>query len=210
VFGSRLTNVTGIVTATTLPLPTELNGTSVLIGGVAVPLLAVANVNGQEQVNFFVPFGPSGQTNLVVVNNGVRSVPVQFGLSARFAHPGIFLVDSTNAAIQHGADFRLVSAESPAIPGEAIVIYATGLGDVQPRPATGSPASASPLSRTVMTPIVTVGGIAAEVLFSGLAPGFVGLYQVNIRVPENAPAGELDLSLRVGEIASNVVKLPVR
>jgi len=58
-----------------------------------------------------------------------------------------------------------------------------------------APASGQPLYQTVLTPLVTVAGIPAEVLYSGLAPGFAGLYQINFRVPA-APAGD-EVHIRV-------------
>ncbi len=207
IFGQGLSNVSGVVTPGGFPLPTEMQGTSVTLGSLTVPLLALANVNGNEQINFQVPFEVLGPPTLTVINNGVRSLPVGTFWGA---DPGIFTLDGTNGAIQHGADFALVTADNPAAQGEVIVIYATGLGDVQPRPATGQPASASPLSRTVMTPTVTVGGASAEVLYSGLTPGFAGLYQVNVRVPQSAPAGNVDVVIQMGGQSSNAVKLPVR
>jgi minor extracellular serine protease Vpr len=63
------------------------------------------------------------------------------------------------------------------------VLYATGLGPVTPAPPSGAPASASPLSTCQTQPLLLVSQSVAEVLFCGLAPGFVGLYQVNFRIP---------------------------
>jgi len=70
----------------------------------------------------------------------------------------------------------------PAKPGEFLSIYCTGLGDVNNQPVLGSASPSNPLASTLATPVVTIGGQTAQVLFSGLAPGFVGLYQVNVKV----------------------------
>ena len=67
--------------------------------------------------------------------------------------------------------------------GEAIVIYCTGLGEVRPAVAAGVPAPLAPLSETIVAPVVTIGGVRAEVFYSGLTPLFAGLYQVNATVP---------------------------
>ena len=122
---------------------------------------------------------------MVVNNNGVLSDPVE--VTVLPAHPGIFTLDGTTGVILHAATFDPVTASNPAAPGEMVVVYATGLGPVAPAPLTGAPASASPLSLTSIPPVVTMGGIVAKVLFSGLAPGFVGLYQVNTTVPLVCP-----------------------
>ena len=87
----------------------------------------------------------------------------------------------------------------PARPGDAIQLYVTGLGKATPNGiaegvplATGAvaPADGNPLYITVLQPQVTFGGIPAQVLFSGVAPGFAGLYQINVRIPESAPSGD--------------------
>jgi uncharacterized protein (TIGR03437 family) len=216
-FGSDITNVTGIVTASGLPLPTQIAGTSVTIYSSqavseSAPILAVANVNGQQQVNFQWPFDMQGYDGVVVGNNGSLSVPVP---ARDFrAQPAIFMIDATTPAIQHASNFQPVTVSNPASAGELIAIYLTGLGDVSPRPAAGQAASVSPLSVAVIVPTATVGGLPASVLFSGLAPGFVGLYQVNLQVPANAPTGNLDLVIveAVGNFvqSSPAVKLAVR
>jgi uncharacterized protein (TIGR03437 family) len=97
-----------------------------------------------------------------------------------------------------GIDVRFTCAEV-ARRGDYIQIYLTGLGKATPGgdPAgtpleTGgsAPADGSILYRTVETPSVTIGGIPAVVLYSGLAPGFAGLYQINLQIPASVPAGD--------------------
>lgn len=194
VFDQNITSVTGIFQASGLPLPTEINGTAVSINGARVPLYAVARVNGQEQVNFQVPSGLNVPgVNVVVSLNGVDRPAISTNLFP--AMPGIFTVDGRTGAIQHGSDFRLVTSTDPAIRGAPVVIYATGLGPVTPDPGAGNPAPSSPPAITTYPITATVGGVPATVHFAGLAAGFVGLSQVNIVVPENAPTGEVDVVL---------------
>jgi uncharacterized protein (TIGR03437 family) len=224
-FGTNLTNVQGVLTANSFPLPTVLGGTQVFVSTctipadaiyclpapVAAPILAVANVNGQQQINFQVPGAISEGVPVWVANNGVQSAPVQLhnGL------PGIFTTDGVRGAILHAADFKPVTLSNPAVRAEPVVMYATGLGPVQPDPGAGNPASSSPLSLTSSTTIVTVGGKWALVLFSGLAPGFAGVSQINFLVPADAPSGDDDVivavtDLRIGTAISKPVKLAVR
>jgi uncharacterized protein (TIGR03437 family) len=210
VFGSGLTSAGGILLPPAMPAAAEIAGTSVTVNGFSAPLLAVANVGGREQINFVVPWEiVCGRTaEIVVVNNGVRSLPIR--VSVFLAQPGVFTVDGAHAAAQHGSDYTLVSPTNPAQRGEIIVVYGTGLGPVHPPVLTFQPAPASPLSTTLIPPAVRIGGSGADVLFSGLAPGYLGLYQLNIRVPHDAPAGDLDLVVGLGDQASKPVKLPVQ
>ena len=91
-----------------------------------------------------------------------------------------------------------------------MLLFATGLGAVNNPPDVGRPAQASPLSTTTTSPSVTIGGRAAAVSFSGLAPGFVGLYQVNVTLPDGVAAGDQPVVLTIGGISSNTVTLSIR
>jgi len=220
VFGTGLSDAAGIVTANSNPLPTALAGASIDFSGTLVPMLAAANVGGQEQINFQVPFEQAssptllnGSPYLITVKRG-RLLGFAANFQTTFQSPGIFTLSDGTAAILH-ADYSLVSASSPAHAGETILIYATGLGWVDPPVPTGTPAPVSPLSATVPTPIVMIGGAASNVQFSGLAPGFAGLYQLNVTIPK-IPAGTADLyiqrrSFNVGEIqTSQHVSIPIQ
>src|SRR5258707_3100744 len=74
--------------------------------------------------------------------------------------------------------------------GDYLQINANGLGRVSTHPQTGAIAVASPLSTLIGNATATIGGMQAPVSFAGLAPGFVGLYQVNVQVPPGVPAGD--------------------
>jgi uncharacterized protein (TIGR03437 family) len=210
IFGKYLSTVSGIVKADVAPLPRELANTSVLINGILAPLFAVANVNGQEQINFQVPFEVAGQTSasVVVNNSGSASQPVQVLVST--AEPGIFTFDGTNAAALHGANGSKITSSSPVARGETIVIYATGLGPVSASPGTGNPASRTTVSRTTHVVSVAINGLNADVAFSGLAPDFVGLYQLNAVVPAGAGSGSLPLIVAVDGITSPPAKIAVQ
>jgi uncharacterized protein (TIGR03437 family) len=100
------------------------------------------------------------------------------------------------------------ASAQPVPRGGFITIYCTGLGDVNNHPANGV---ASAGETTKVTPTVTIGGASAPVTFSGLAPGFVALYQVNAQVPANAPTGSaIQLVLAVGTASSNTVTIAVQ
>jgi uncharacterized protein (TIGR03437 family) len=221
IFGANFSQP-GIFSARELPLPTDLDGASVTINGVPAPILAVANVNGQEQINAQVPYDfiPSGTypvlVPIVVTTAFGRSVtmwvhPQNSGQNSGvlWGTPGIVTTDGVHGTVQHSANYSLVNASHPAAPGEILILYASGLGAVTPPVASGAAAPSSPLSFTDITPSVTVGGVPATVLFSGLVPGYVGLYQINFRLALNTPAGDEDLAVTSGNSTSNIAKLAV-
>jgi uncharacterized protein (TIGR03437 family) len=100
-----------------------------------------------------------------------------------------------------------VNASSPAAPGETVLIFLTGMGSVTPPVADGT--AATGLSDTNARPLVLVAGIQATVVFSGLAPGFPGLYQINATLP-SLPGGNLPLAIQVGRAIHDQVYIPVR
>ena len=202
--------VSSVSGATEAPLPNNLQGISLQFGnGSQAPLFFVSSM----QVNFQVPWELAGESTatLAAVVNGQTGAAQTVNL-APFA-PGIFTLDATGSgpgAILD-ANYNLVNSANPAVPGSTtLLIYCTGLGAVSNTPATGSPAPSSPLAETIATPIVTIGGVQATVAFSGLAPGYVGLYQVNVPVPAAAAAGSaVALSISIGGQTSNTVTIPV-
>jgi uncharacterized protein (TIGR03437 family) len=203
-FGVNLTSREGIFVGGS-PLPTSLEGTSVTVQGIAAPIFSIVNVQGQQQISFQIPYQVAGRTtaDVVINNNGARNLAVTIPI--RPTQPGIFLI-GTQAAITH-ADGNLVTPSNPARAGEVLVLYATGLGVVTPAVPTGE--AATELTATAPA-TVSIAGTNASVLYSGLAPGFPGLYQVNFAVPANARAGALDLTLTLAEATSNRVALEVR
>jgi uncharacterized protein (TIGR03437 family) len=210
IFGTNLSNnVHGIAAFHQVPLPTTLGGSRVLIGGTAIPLFDVINLAGTEQISAQAPFEIAGeQTVDVVIDNGrAQSTTVQLTVSE--AQPGIFLPDGVNGAFLH-TDFSLVTAANPAAPGELILLYCTGLGAVTPPSTTGALASGTTLSKTNITPTLTVGGTSASIEFSGLAPDLVGLYQINFTVPMGTSSGSVDVVVVANAVSSNIAKLPVQ
>ena len=100
--------------------------------------------------------------------------------------------------------------ENAAFRGETIILYATGLGAVTNPPAAGQPASSSQLSPTTATPVVTIGGVAGQVAFSGLTPTYIGLYQLNVALPAAVPSGSQQVRIEMNGAVSNIVVLDVR
>jgi uncharacterized protein (TIGR03437 family) len=170
IFGTGLTRgVNGVVQASTPVLPYSINGTSVIVNGVPAPLYGVANINGQEQINFQVPWDIQGlvvpyntipAVSIVVVNNGAVSPALHAFFHDTFT--AIITYDVKQAIAAH-SDYSLVT--NPAHSGEVITLYGTGFGPVTPLPATGVPPGSSQLSTIVPTPSVTVNSHNATLQF---------------------------------------------
>jgi minor extracellular serine protease Vpr len=125
--------------------------------------------------------------------------------------PGIFTYGS-NLAIAEASDYSLIGPNNPAIPGEPLVLYVTGLGPLNDPDLVdgyGAPTT-SPFAETVDPFQVAVDNEDCVVFFSGLAPGFVGLYQINFYLPQDAPSGNLQISIQSAYANSAVATLPVR
>lgn len=208
-FAAGLKDDPGIAAAASIPLPLSLGGVSVTVNGVAAPIHVVANQNGLEQINFQVPVEARGISSaaVIVTRDGQASAPVVVPVLE--TQPAVYTLDGTNAVVVHNADHTLVTAARPLVPGEYAYLYAAGLGRAANEPPTGQAAPASPLAGAPGVN-VTVGGVAADVPFAGLAPGFVGVYQVNFRVPQEVAPGSRDIVVAVGAAASPAVKAPVQ
>jgi uncharacterized protein (TIGR03437 family) len=163
------------------------------------------------QINLQIPWELQGLTSAqLTVNVADVSVPYTIPISPNL--PAMFEYNSL--AIAQDESYQLVTASNPAQPGQYIVVYANGLGAVDNPPpsgeATPSPTAAQPLAATLGTPTVTIGGVAAQVLFSGLTPGSIGLYQIDVVVPPNAPAGVQPLVIAQNGVWSAPANLPIQ
>jgi uncharacterized protein (TIGR03437 family) len=197
----------GTVTTTSFqnfPLPTTLAGMSVSIGGADAPLVAVSST----QINFQIPMGTAPGRHPMRVTNG--STTVEGFVRVMHTSPGIFVLDRNipgQGAILN-QDNSINAANAPAARGSVVTIFGTGPGPLDNPVADGAAAGSSPLSRTRSTPRVVIGGVDATVLFSGMAPGFAGLWQVNAAVPDRAYlAGRTSVQIYIDGVDSNEVSL---
>lgn len=200
VFGQRL--AAGSVGAVDTPLPTQLGGSCVSANGAPLPLLFVSD----EQINAQMPFGSVGPVSMQVhTRSGISDIFVK---QVDPAAPAIFGVrgpDSNRYAAIFREDNTLSTLSNPLRPNEVAVIYLTGLGGVSPLMIAGERASETILTRTANEPTVEIGGVAGEVQFSGLTPGFIGLYQINVLLPSFVPKGlEVPLTVTMGANTATV------
>ena len=212
IFGTGLGAAAGqVIVPPGASWPLLLSGIGVTMDGVNVPVYRILNLNGQEQLSIQVPFNIAEKTSTSVVVTTPQGSSTAVSVPVLAAQPGIFILDSANAGAVHGdATLGIVTGAAPAAAGETLVIYLTGLGTVNYSPAAGQPASLSVLSRTTVSPQVSIGGLSASVAFSGLTPGYIGLYQINAVVPNGVPAGSADLVIRANGVSSNTAKVQVR
>ena len=203
IFGVGLSE--GVVGTVQAGGATTFAGTTVRFGGVAAPLLSITNQEGVEQINLQVPFEtPAGQITTVEVDNNDTALSVQ-GVPVFSSQAGIFEVPvgggATVSSVIRVADFSLITPANPAAKGEAVALFFTGGGNVTPPVGTGVLGPADP-SVMVLPVEVEVDGRPATVLFSGYAPEFLGLFQTNLLIPEDAECGTRSLLARVGGVAS--------
>ncbi|HUP03215.1 MAG TPA: putative Ig domain-containing protein, partial [Bryobacteraceae bacterium] len=192
------------VQASTAPLPVVLGNTSVTIGGVQAPLYYASPSQILAEVPFELTAGQ--QYPVVVSNNGALTASQTVQIST--VSPGLAVGGDGTVIAQHWDDGSLVSASDPAVPGEYVVLYLVGMGSVDNSVATGAAASASPLSRVTSQPTVTMGGTSIPVLFAGLTPDSVGLYQIDIQMPSTLAGGNQVLTVSQGTAVSNTTILP--
>lgn len=188
-----------------VPLPTTLGGTQVIIGGEPAPLVSVSPTQLTAQIPY--KLAPAMQYQVVVSANGALSTPAPIQLAA--TDPGIATATSGLVTATH-ANGTAISESSPAAPGETIVLAATGLGATDNPVAEGAAAPASPLANAVAKPTVTINNEQAVVSFAGLQPGEAGIYQINVQVPTDAPNGDLTLIVSQNGNPANNAILPVK
>jgi uncharacterized protein (TIGR03437 family) len=211
IFGKALSTSPSGEGASALPLPELLDGTRVRAGGGFLPLFYASS----GQVNASLPLSLAqdrGPLSVVVFRGSIPSNPEEVQFAA--ARPGFFTLNASGSGegIAQDVNFRLISRtlsseQNPGgrtgiAPGEAVIIYATGLGAVDPPVPAGQGASADPLSVVTADVQLTIGGQNAAIGFKGLTPGFVGFYQINAVVPDGLPPGDAEMILTVDGVSS--------
>lgn len=202
-FGSGLSN--GTPPAAKPPYPQSLNNVSVYINGRQAPLYFVS----PGQINALVPYATQGPTATIVIQNGSatsNTVTVPVAATA----PGVFSTDATGTgfgAVLH-ANYAAVTAANPAIPGETVMVFLAGLGTVTPAVGDGLIPGANTANATPITAYIA--GQQITPAYSGLAPGYPGLYQMNIMVPILAVSGvSVPLAINTPNAFHDQVVLPI-
>ncbi len=205
IFGTFLTDGS-LQGASAIPLPQKLVDATVTVNGLAVPLLYAS----PSQINFQVPYeAPLGTAQVIVTTQ--RGSSNSFPMPLQSTAPSVFQYNGTHA-VDENSDYSLNQDSNPAAPGSYIITFATGGGAVSNQPADGAAGPAAPPFAELPpnTYSATVNGENAPVLFAGLAPGFVGLLQLNITVPSDLAAGDYPLVITVGGVASPPTQVSIR
>ncbi len=209
IVGDRLGPRNGIAAQSGERFPTSLAGTRVLFDGVPGAMLYA----GVNQLNVQAPFEIAGKASVKVSIESAGydasdaiDVPVAASAAGMFSYNG-------NRAAALNQDYSLNTPQSPAAPGDIVQFYLTGQGLTTPRVPSGAIApSAAPFPAPDQEVVILIDGVRAEIVFAGLAPGAVGLLQVNARVPQNTrPGDNVIVGARIGASAlPDVLMLAVR
>ncbi len=218
-FGEFLTD--NVYAAPGAPLPTTLGGVRVLVNGIAAPLYFAS----PGQINFQVPLETVGGDAVVQVErNGVVGNRVSANVVAQAGRilvwPGLRhgIIVNADGTLPLPVAIKLGTYVSkPVRAGDTLVIYAIGFGQTTPPVQTGAASPSSPLAQ-LSNVIVRFGvpglfdsSIVQQAQFAGLSPGFVGLFQINVQVPEGVPTqDDYDLSIEYNNQPSNRVKIATR
>jgi uncharacterized protein (TIGR03437 family) len=221
-FGAGLVGNSSTVSATTWPA-SLLNRQVVINDQLQAPIYYI----GPGQANFQVPSNsPLGTDRIAVRTADTGELVAGGSLLVSAAAPGIFtanLTGSGQAAVVN-QDGTINSSTNPAPAGSTIQIYGTGQGQVSPAVTDGTAAPSSPLSSTVAVPTsngtaclnnqpsmcVAIGSGFGDVKYSGLAPGFIGLWQINVVIPTGTTAGTVPVRVVINGTPSNSVTIAVR
>ncbi len=186
-----------------IPLPTALGESCMTVNGVPVPILFVS----PAQINAQMPFSVDGNVTLILRTPG--GVSDNFNLTILPTAPSVFrsgvagpLTDL--ATILRDRNSQLVTLSNPIHHEDAITIFLTGMGRTQPAIDAGVPAPSDPLAIALVEPTVSIGGVELPLTFAGLAPGQVGVYQINALVPGWVPTGMQQI-LRITQGGSSTV-----
>lgn len=213
IFGTALADVRAA--AFLLPLPLGLDNAAVSFdvpsAGISVP--GRFYYASPSQINVQVPWELAGQSSAIVKVIINYTYSAEYTLALASYSPGFFAAADNGVTVAAALDAnnKAVSAANPVARGQAVQLFLNGLGPVNNQPASGSPApSGTKAATTLSQPQIVIGGAQATVTFSGLAPNFVGLYQVNAIVPDTIPSGLASMTCSAGGLSCATVSLPVK
>jgi uncharacterized protein (TIGR03437 family) len=172
-----------------VPLPTSFVGISVEVNGQPIPLLAMTPSQITAQLPFTIP---AGATDFAVNFGGGQQLTATAQVKA--AAPEVLqyvqpFFTSIYAMAFHAGTAIVADQAHPGSAGEVLEMYGIGLGAVSPAVDAGMPGPSNPLASAIAVPEVKIGSKTATVTFAGLAPGLVGIDQVNAVVPSGLKSG---------------------
>ncbi|MCL5742570.1 MAG: hypothetical protein M1541_01395 [Acidobacteria bacterium] len=216
IFGSDLSDSTRAFTTPYLPLSLAQVSVSFDVPARSMSVPGRLHFVSANQVNVQIPWELQGVTSAQMKVSFSNLSSLLYTVPLNDYSPACFEYTEGGTKLLLAAaldeNYKLVGSGNAVERGRIVQLYANGLGPVDDanRPASGEPAPAQPLIWTKVKPSVTIGGKPASVQFNGLAPYFVGLYQLNVVVPANAAAGVQPVIVTVNGIASKAANLPIR
>jgi uncharacterized protein (TIGR03437 family) len=204
-FGTQMSPVN--LASSEMPLPTALADSCLTVNGLPVPILFVS----PNQINAQMPFETVGNVSMILRTPGGSSDT--YNLQVVPGAPSVFRSGVAGPVtdiptIIRDSNGELVTDSDPIHRNDILVIFLTGLGVTSPAVPTGMPSPLNPLAIALTKPSVTIGGMQLPLSYYGLAPGEVGVYQINVRVPANVPTGiSVPLAISQGNYTSS---MPVR
>ncbi|MCL4401571.1 MAG: hypothetical protein M1436_02755 [Acidobacteria bacterium] len=185
-----------------VPLPTALGESCLSVNGAPVPMLFASST----RINAQLPFNVDGRAAMVLRTPG--GVSDTLNLMILPTAPGVFRdgtagTDTGIAMVMRLKDNQLVTPSNPIHPDDQIMIYLTGMGKTSPEVEAGTPAPSDPAAVTLIEPAVTLGGLNLPILYSGLAPGQVGVYQIQAIVPFHGVPLGFDVPLTISQGSSS-------
>ena len=216
IFGSNLSAATGQASAAILPLTIDFVTVSFDVPSAQLSLPGHLIYVSPNQVNLQVPWELQGQSSVQMKVTAADGFGRAFGnvvtVPLSDYSPAFFEISDQVAALDSKAN--VITSANPAVAGQNIQIYANGLGPVTNQPASGDPAPSSPLARCSATVTLTIGTTTVTPDFCGLAPGFSGLYQLNVTLPSSLAAGPYPIiypiTMTAGDKTSKASSIPVR
>jgi uncharacterized protein (TIGR03437 family) len=202
IMGQQMSLVT--LATSQIPLPTALAQSCVKVNGTPVPLLLVSN----QQINAQLPYNVTGNAALTIMTPGGESDSFYFTVSA--TAPTVFMSGTAGpltglAAVVRWNNGELVTPTNPIHANDWLEIYLTGMGATTPAVPAGQPGPSNPFAVAQALPSVTLGGHALTVSYAGMAPGEVGVYQIDALVPPGVPTGiNVPLEISQGDVSTPI------
>ncbi len=207
-FGTGLSDDTNVEYTGFLPLGIDNVSVSFDVPSAGLSLPGRMYYVSPTQLNLQVPWELQGQTSALIKVTVEDSQGPLYTLPLAQYSPAFFLngefIDAEDATGNE------ITSSNPATGGQTVVLYVNGLGPVDHQPPTGQPTPLSPAAQTLAHPTITIGGQQAQIQFSGLAPGYSGLYQVSVVIPVGLPAGVQQVALAINGVAAPPANLPVK
>jgi len=174
--------------ATSAPWPTVLADTCLMVNGSPIPMTLVSG----KQITAQLPYSLGGSATLVLHTPGGSTPSVNLNIQENA--PAVFRSGTAGPltgipTVMRNSNHQLVTLSNPIHSKDTITIYATGLGTVTPTVAVVAAGPSKPLALATIPPTVTLGGVGLNVEYAGLAPGMVGVDEIEVKVSGGIPTG---------------------